>query len=159
MQVMLEICLGLIIGIDNKINNMRKLLFIYSILTFLVSSCDTSESLEYRIENNIDLDLKIYFVSSFIYPNLVDNSRVEEIPSMDSFKDSSESTPGLGQAVFSFIEHDSIYITNDSNEVLKIYKEDTPGKNIYNVNEYWSVEETSKNQFVYTYEITDDDIE
>ena len=54
---------------------------------------------------------------------------------------------------------DSIYITNTSNEILKVYKEDTPGKNIYSIDEYWSVSETSKNHFVYTYEITEEDLE
>ena len=137
---------------------MKKSHSIYLLLTFIISSCDPSESLEYRIENNTALDIKIYFVSNFIYPNLVDNSRVEEISSMSSFKDTSGATPGLGQAVFSFTEHDSIYVTNSSNEVLKVFKEDTAGKNIYNVDEYWTVREPSKNHFVYTYEITDEDI-
>jgi len=56
-------------------------------------------------------------------------------------------------------DYDSIYIENSSNEILKVFKADTPGKNIYNVDEYWSVREPSKNHFVYTYEIMEEDLE
>ena len=125
-------------------------------LTFL--SCDPSESLEYKIENNTDLDIKIYFVSKFIYPDLTGNAKVESILSMNSFIGNSGSTPALGQAILSFVEHDSIYITNSSEKILKVYKADTPGKNIYNVDEYWQKREPSKNFFEYTYEITEEDL-
>lgn len=138
---------------------MRKTLFICLSLILLITSCDPSESLEYKIENNTDLDIKIYFVSKFIYPDLTNNAKVESISSMNSFTDSSGSTPGLGQAIFSFVEHDSIYVTNSLDKILKIYKENTTGKNIYNIDEYWSVSETSKNHFVYSYEITEEDLE
>jgi hypothetical protein len=147
------------LGLILKLKDMKKRLFIYLSILLVISSCDPGESLEYKIENNTNLDIKIYFVSEFIYPDLTDNAKVESIPSMNSFIDNSGSTPGLGQAIFSFVEHDSIYITNSSDEILKIFKEDTNGKNIYNIDEYWSVSETPKNHFVYTYEITEEDLE
>ena len=41
----------------------------------------------------------------------------------------------------------------------KSIKENTTGKNIYDIDEYWSVSGPSKNHFVYTYEITEEDLE
>jgi hypothetical protein len=136
---------------------MKKLSILFSFFLFL--NCDPSVSLEYAIENKTNRSIKIHFVSKFIHSNLPNNTKIETILPMNSFLDTSGSVPGLGDAELSFIEHDSIYVTNISNEILKIYKEDTPGKNIYNIDEYWTVSETSKNHFVYTYEITEEDLE
>lgn len=159
MKLSLELYLMPIIGTNYKNYKMKKLFFIYLLLIFIFSSCDPGESMEYKIENNTNLDIKIYFVSKFIYPDLTDNAKVESISSMNSYIDNSGSTPRLGQSIFSLVEHDSIYITNSSNEILKVFKEDTGGKNIYNIDEYWSVSEPSKNHFAYTYKITEEDLE
>ena len=131
----------------------RKSLSIYLLLTFIVSSCDPGESLEANIINNTSQDLKINFVSTEI-PDLNESFEIKSNNKVlyDEFG-------GIGDANLSFEFCDSIYIQNSSNEVLKVFKQDTPGKNIYNVDEYWTVREPSKNHFVYTYEITDGDIE
>jgi len=159
MQLMLENFLKRIIGNNQKTKKMKKILFICLLLSVISSSCDPGESMEYKIENKTALDIKIYFVSKFVYPDLTDNAKIERISSMNNFTDNSGSTPGLGHVMLSFVEHDSIYITNNSDEILKVYKENTTGKNIYNIDKYWSVRETSKNHFVYTYEITEEDLE
>ena len=95
---------------------------IWLLIGLAMFRCDPGESLKYSIDNNTSLDIKIYFVSRFIYPDLTDNARVKVISSMNSYIDISGSTPGLGQAVFSFVEHDSIYITDASDKILKVLK-------------------------------------
>ena len=111
---------------------MKKSHSIYLLLTFIISSCDPSESLEYRIENNTALDIKIYFVSNFIYPNLVDNSRVEEISSMSSFKDTSGATPSgsFGNDINSPFNYDSWKF-----ESIKPTGNNVVGKIVFTINE------------------------
>ena len=130
---------------------MRKILFIF-LLLFLMFSCDPVESLEANILNNTSQDLKAIFVlleaSNFNETFEIESNNVKIIFEFG----------GVGDANLAFHDYDSIYITNTSNEVLKVYKADTPGKNIYNVDEYWQKREPSKNFFEYTYEITTEDI-
>ena len=135
-----------------------KLFFRSLFIACIIYGCDTGESLVSEIENKTSIDIKIYFVSKFIYPNLVGNAKVVRITSMNSFIDNSRTTPHLGQAILSFVEHDSIYITDSSNKLLKVYREDTPGKNIYDVDKYWSAKGSSRNVLKYTYTINDADI-
>ena len=131
---------------------MKKALFICMLIGFTTSSCDPRESLEANIINNTSQDLKINFVSTEI-PDFNETFEIESKKTL-LYADFG----GLGRVALSFQEYDSIYIQSASNEVLKTYKENTPDKNIYNVDEYWTVREPSKNRFVYTYEITDEDI-
>ncbi len=58
----------------------------------------------------------------------------------------------------SFIGIDSIVVKNQAGEVLKVYKEDSPGKNIYNVRD-WKSSEPSKRFFKYEFEILLEDLD
>ncbi|MGN7512826.1 MAG: hypothetical protein ACTHOM_00520 [Allomuricauda sp.] len=142
---------------------MKKLMKPFRIILIGLSilGCDPSESLEAVMSNKSGSDLNIHFVSDILHTGELDNARSVKLLSNKEayFEGVDRGNVGLGNAVLSFTAYDSIYITNMSEEILKIYKENTPGKNIYNIDEYWKVTESSKNHFVYTYIITQEDIE
>ena len=129
---------------------MRNIFYVLVLLIFV--SCDPTESLEANIINNTSQDLKVIFRSV----ELPDFNDTLEVKSNNKVLYSEFG--GVGRVGLAFHDYDSIYIQNFSDEVLKVYKEDTAGKNIYNVEEYWSVNETSKSNFVYTFEIRNEDI-
>ena len=154
MKLMFENFLKRIIGIKIKLIIMKKTLLIHLILTFTIYSCDKGESMEAFIINSSTKNLKVNFVSS----EISESNESLEIASNQKKLYIEYLSPTSG-VYLTFVDNDSIYITNTSNEVLKVYKADTPGKNIYNVDEYWKKREPSKNFFEYTYEITEEDIE
>ncbi|MCF6213951.1 MAG: hypothetical protein L3J45_08000 [Flavobacteriaceae bacterium] len=130
---------------------MKKIIFvILAIICFY--SCDPEKCSDYIIKNNSSINIKLIFVG------VVNDS--SNIPAKTKITLSSEiKCDNGGTAPILYLnDYDSIYITNSSNEVLKVYKENTVGKNIYNIDEYWIRTKPSKNFFEYTYEITDEDI-
>lgn len=129
---------------------MKNIFYVLVLLIFV--SCDPTESLEANIRNNTSQDLKVIFRSV----ELPDFNDTLEVKSNNKVLYSEFG--GVARVGLAFHDYDSIYIQNFSDEVLKVYKEDTAGKNIYNVEEYWSVNETSKSNFVYTFEIRNEDI-
>ena len=133
---------------------MRKSLFIYLLLALIIFSCDTGESMEAIIINSSSQKVEVNFVSSEI-------DELNKSLEIDSNQQGLyvEFQSGTSGVFLTFVDNDSIYIQDSLDETLKVFKQDTPGKNIYNVDEYWTVREPSKNHFVYTYEITDRDIE
>lgn len=152
MKLTLENYLKPITGIKFEII-MKKLFFIYLLLAFMISSCDTGESMEAFIINSSSQKVKVNFVSSEI-------SELNKSLEIDSNQQGLyvEFQSGTSGVFLTFVDNDSIYIQNSSNEILKVFKEDTAGKNIYNIDEYWSVSEPSKNHFVYNYTINDENI-
>lgn len=133
---------------------MSKIFLLTSLLiSFCFISCDPVESLEANIVNNTPQSLKINFVSIEI-PDINETFEIES-----NSKTLYTKFGGIGGANLGFHDYDSIYIENSSNQILKVFKEDTTGKNIYNVDEYWSVKETSKTHFLYTYDIMEEDLE
>lgn len=141
------------IGIKFELIIMKKTLFIYLILIFTIYSCDKGESMEAFVINSSSQKLKVNFVSS-------DISELNKSLEIESNQQGLyvEFQSGTSSVFLTFVDNDSIYIQNSSNKVLKVYKADTSGKNIYNVDKYWQKREPSKNFFEYTYEITDEDI-
>jgi hypothetical protein len=57
------------------------------------------------------------------------------------------------------IEYDSVVVKNNAEQILKVYKPNDTGKNIYNIDEYWLLREPSKRFFKYEYEINNEDLE
>jgi hypothetical protein len=55
--------------------------------------------------------------------------------------------------------YDSVVVKNDADQILKVYKPNDSGKNIYNIDEYWLLREPSKRFFKYEYEINNEDLE
>lgn len=132
---------------------MKNLLII--LILIILSSCDPNICTEEVIKNNTDSDLSINFITKDTL--LAINDRIILNNKSSSFRGGEECA--LGGIVLNYSIYDSIYLTDTSNKILKVFKEDTPNKNIYNIDEFWMVEETSKNHFVYTYEITEEDLE
>ena len=131
---------------------MKKTLFI-CLLMFTLIGCDPGESMEAIINNSTNKNLSIFFdseINDFDMQLNIESNTTKELLNFRA---------NTGGVILSFRDYDSIYIKDSSNEILKVFKENTPGKNIYNVDEYWSVSEPSKNHFVYTYEITEEDFE
>ena len=134
--------------------------FMVVMSSLIMIGCDPSEGLEYDIVNDTPIDLKVHFVSNLIYSEFPNNDKIVKILSNDVYNDETgNNNLGLGQAILSFTDFDSIYITNLSDKVLKVYKENIVGKNIYNIDKYWAISRPSKNFYKYTYNITDEDIE
>ena len=133
---------------------MKKLTITLFITICILFSCNAGESLEAYIENSSSSELTVIFFSEknngYLNDilNIKPNERVlyTEAESFDS-------------AYFSFNSIDSIYIKNSSDEILKVFKIDSANKNIYNIDKYWTTIETSKNHYIYTYEIKQEDIE
>lgn len=132
---------------------MKKVIYVF--FGIILFSCDPSDSLEANIINKTTQDLFVEFVSSDFHE--INSSLSVKTNEAETYLDIKKS--GTITNLLHFNNFDSIYFQNSSNEVLKVFKADTPGKNIYNVDEYWSVNESSKNHFVYTYEIMEEDLE
>ncbi len=120
------------------------------VFILFLCSCDPDACSEYLIKNSTNLDLNLTFIEK------------KEIKEVNIEK----------QYVVNFIEHNcdtggapllylynynSIYLSK-GNEILKVWKPDTKGKNIYNIDKDWSVRESPKDNFIYTFEITDEDL-
>ena len=116
-------------------------------------SCHHGESMEVFIKNLTSEKIIVNFVSK----DFRDLNKTLEIGSNEQSLYTSFQSANTG-VYLTLVDNDSIYIQNSSNEVLKVYKANTPGKNIYNVDEYWQKREPSKNFFEYTYEITEEDL-
>lgn len=129
------------------------------IVTVFAISCDPSESLETILKSDLEYTVEISFVSSLLVGQLQENDEVfilkTGIP--QTYERLSFQVDG-GSVFLTLSEFDSIYITTTTDELLKVYKPGGLGKNIYNIEEYWTVRETAKNHFEYTYTITDEDI-
>lgn len=131
---------------------MRKFYLIVSLTTFF-TSCDLSQDLEVLISNRTNQDLNIHFVSS------IDDSKIVQIKSMSKvFYIEGNGNNSLGGIAFTFAQFDSIYIENLSNEIVKVFKEDTTGKNIYDIDRFWIIND-SKSIITYTFEIIEEDLE
>ena len=129
---------------------MKKIILLIFVIMFI--SCDPVSCTEEIISNSTGSDLYVNFISSDVSFNN------EVFIEKQSRKTIGQVECGLGGVLVNYSIYDSIYIKNSSNEILKVFKEDTTGKNIYNIDEYWSVSEPSKNHFVYTYKITEEDL-
>ena len=116
-------------------------------------SCHHGESMEVFIKNSTSEKIIVNFVSK----EFRDLNKSLEIDSNEQSLYTSFQSANTG-VYLTLVDNDSIYIQNSTNKMLKVYKTDTPGKNIYNVDKYWQKREPSKNFFEYTYEITDEDI-
>ena len=131
-----------------------KIILVNLLIILIALSCDPGNSLGASFLNSSEQDLSVVFSSSE-YPHLNQSLLVYKKQKKTYAQVDKK---GTITNILTFIDFDSIYITDTSNKVLKVYKEDTPGKNIYDVDKYWQKREPSKNFFEYTYEITDEDI-
>ena len=131
---------------------MVRRILVLLITSLIFSGCDPLAEMEANVENATSKSVTLVFVSSF--PELDTVFQVlpnEKVLVQEGFD--------IGNTYLEpyFTDYDSIFITNSSNEVLKVYKADTPGKNLYNVQD-WSSKEPAKWFFIYDFRIEPQDI-
>jgi hypothetical protein len=132
---------------------MKKLFPIIAAIAVL-SSCDPVAEMEANIFNLTNEDLIVEFVSS-------KESRRKNLEIPKGEMRLFEQVYDVGN---DFLEpalyyYDSVVVKNNAEQILKIYKPNDTGKNIYNIDDYWFLNEPSKRFFKYLYEINNEDIE
>ncbi|MFO7658621.1 MAG: hypothetical protein R6W78_16295 [Bacteroidales bacterium] len=132
---------------------MKKLFPIIAAIAVLCS-CDPVAEMEANIFNLTNEDLIIEFVSS-------KESRRKNLEIPKGEMRLFEEVYDVGN---DFLEpalyyYDSVVVKNNAEQILKIYKPNDTGKNIYNIDDYWFLNEPSKRFFKYVYEINNEDIE
>ena len=132
---------------------MRKLFFI-TLVGVLFSSCDPVAQMEATIENLTSDSLKIEFVAFDESTNKI----LEIAPNeFELFQEGFDIGDDFIEP--SLVEYDSVVIKNIADHILKVFKPNDTGRNIYNIDEYWIGSEPSNNSFKYKYELTEADIE
>ncbi len=132
---------------------MKKLLAL-TILTLTFSGCDPIADLEANVENLTSETLTIDFVSS---DNSSLNKTLQIAPNeIKLFQEGSD----IGSTYLepSIDEYDSVIIKNQAEDVLRVFKMNDTGKNIYNIDD-WISSEPRKRFFKYNYQIETGDID
>ena len=133
---------------------MKKSILIFVAAT-LFCSCDPVSDMEADISNTTSQNLSISFVSSV----LIEDNKTFEITSEETVR-FQQATSTIGSFLKpSLTQYDSIYIQSSSDEILKIFKPNSNGKNIYDIEAHWNGSEPSKRLYFYEYQITNEDIE
>lgn len=132
---------------------MKKTILTLTAITVLCS-CDPGADLEANIENLTNQDLIIEFVR---FEQELNKTLV--IPANETRLYEAFSDTGNTFLEPSIIQFDSIVVKNNAEQILKVYKPNDTGKNIYNIDEYWLLREPSKRFFEYEYEINNEDLE
>jgi len=133
--------------------NMKKIILI--ILTgILFLSCDPVAIMEANIENLTSQSLTIEFVAYDASSNKI----LEILPNETQLFQEGFDVGGVFLEP-SLIEYESVVIKNQADNILRVFKPNDTGKNIYNIDEYWIGSEPSKRFFKYKYELTEVDIE
>ncbi|KAB7528422.1 hypothetical protein F8C76_11195 [Flagellimonas olearia] len=126
---------------------MRKTIIIISAL--VLYACDTEQCSSYFIENKLEMNIELTFVGESLQKLMINEGKGVQF---------GETGCDMGGAPLLYLRvYDSIYVRDASNNILKVYKQETPGRNIYNIDKYWSIKET-KHHTEYTYTITNEDI-
>jgi len=126
---------------------MKKLIFLF----IICCSCDKEVCSEYLIKNSTSLDLNLTFVEN-------QSTKEININGQDVVNFVEYNCDTGGAPLLYLYSYDSIYVS-DSNEILKVWKPESNNKNIYDVNNYWNINESSKDNFIYTFIITSEDLE
>ncbi|WP_394974428.1 hypothetical protein [uncultured Croceitalea sp.] len=130
---------------------MKKIAFI-GVLVLCMMGCDPVSQMDADITNTTSQNLTIIFVSA------TDRNKTLEIPTNEKvlFQDGFSTTGSVLSPVLT--QYDSIYIQTESNEILRVYKENSAGKNIYNIDSFWQQSEPSKRFYQYDYMLTNEDL-
>lgn len=131
-----------------------KRVFQTTLIALALVGCDPTSVMEANIVNLTRVNLSITFASQSL-----DLSKTLQVQPNGTvlFQEGFSTTGGFLEP--SLMAYDSVYITNNANEILKVFKENDPGKNIYNVPEDWIFTEPSERNYQYEYEITDEEIQ
>ncbi len=132
---------------------MKKTFLTLTAITVLCS-CDPGADMEANIENLTNQDLIIEFVRFE-----QDLSKTLVIPTNETRLYEAFSDTGNTFLEPSIIQYDSVVVKNNAEQILKVYKPNDTGKNIYSIDKYWLLREPSKRSFQYEYKINNEDLE
>jgi hypothetical protein len=133
---------------------MMKNLFPLALLIIIFSSCDPWAFYEADIENSTTQTLTIDFISA---EENLSKSLVIQPNNTEFFKEGDDFGSTSVKPLMAI--YDSVVIKNQSDVILRVYKANDTGRNIYNIDDYWTVKKPSKRVFKYKYEILTEDIE
>ncbi len=121
----------------------------------LCFSCDPVSLMDANIENTTSQNLSITFVSA----EFTDLNKTFEMGSEEIIL-YREGFSTIGSFLKVSLDGlDSVYITNTAKEVLKVYKPETAGRNIFKIDDYWKSSTPSKRFYQYDYQLTNEDIQ
>ena len=123
-------------------------------MILVCTCCDPVSSMEANILNATSESLTLDFISSD--EDL--RKTLEVLPDQSALFQEGFDIGGIFLEP-SLVDYDSVVIKNQAEVILKIYKENDSGKNIYRIEEYWTATEPSKRVYIYEYEIVNEDIE
>lgn len=131
-----------------------KNIFVLTLIALFFSNCDPVSDMEADIENLTDQTLTVQFYSSDESLSKTLQIQPNEIVLFQEGFD-------IGSTYLepSLVDYDSVLITNQAQQILKVFKANEAGKNIYNVDEYWLASKPSKSFFNYKFQIESVDIE
>ena len=118
-------------------------LFVFASL--VLSSCEPLSVMDASVKNNASRSISVVFASSEVSLN-----KTLEIAPNETMLFQEGLSVGGGFLEPSLLGYNSIYVRNELNEVLKIYKENSNVKNIYTLND-WIFNEPSKRVYKYNY--------
>ncbi|WP_438977784.1 hypothetical protein [Polaribacter sp.] len=123
------------------------------LFSLVIISCDPVADMEANIKNLTDTSLNIDFVSSDVNLRKILTIAPNEVVLFQEGFD-------IGNTYLEpyFDEYDSIVIRNFGQQILKVYKPEITGRNIYDLSN-WIAREPSKRFFIYEFEIKNSDIQ
>ncbi|MEQ9308965.1 MAG: hypothetical protein RLN90_05880 [Balneolaceae bacterium] len=127
---------------------------LFTVLIFIFTSCDPVSDMEATIQNLTSQEITIDFISSND-----DFSKTLRISPNEMVLFQEGFDVGGSFLEPSLIEYDSVVIKNQLDMILKIYKENDSGKNIFNTDKYWKASEPSNRVYKYEYIIERVDID
>ena len=128
-------------------------IIVLTLLTITLFSCDPLVQMEAKIVNLTTKSLSLDFVSwdsSYSQILQTDPSQTVLFDLYDGYGTYAE--PDLAR-------YDSVLIKSQADEILELYKPNDTGKNIYNIDDYWSVSKHPGRFFKFEYEIQSEDID
>ncbi|MFW5759416.1 MAG: hypothetical protein ACOCXH_00380 [Cyclobacteriaceae bacterium] len=130
-----------------------KKIIILTLTSIIFFSCDPLVQMEANIVNLTSKSLFIEFVSW----DASYSKTLQINPSQKVLFDIYDGYGTYAEPELSY--YDSVIIKNQAEEILKVYKRNDFGKNIYNIDDYWISSEPSKRFFIFEYEIESEDID
>lgn len=124
------------------------------LFALLLMNCDPYSIMDADIRNSTSQNLTLY---SFRTDSSYNQSFRIDAGEKIRFQEGMSSTGSFHEPYLE--DADSLVLKNDADEVLRVYKPDDTGKNIYNIKDHWYFEERKKRIYYYEYVIDQSDFE
>ncbi|CAA0144567.1 conserved exported hypothetical protein [Tenacibaculum maritimum] len=125
------------------------------IITFLLSSCDPFGCLDVEIENNTNQDIIVKWYSQ---NSLLNRSKEFKQGEKLMISENSHCSQGNIPPFEGLFEIDSVIIESKQNEILKTWKPNSNGKNIFNTESDWEIKSNGKWNETYYFIINESDL-